>query len=94
MIVYDDQFFVTHGGPPMTTNHQKSAADDQPPAEPRARGETASTNIILRSLDVEGVVSLIESWENDPDATEQRETLSYLRQALDEDRLSDRTLFR
>lgn len=78
----------------MTTKQKKAAGDNLPPDAPRAPGGNVSTSIILRPLDVEGVVALIESWENDPDETEQRETLSFLRRALDEDRLSDRKLFR
>lgn len=40
-----------------------------------------------------GLVQLIQSWIDEGDADEQRETLEYLIQALDEDRLSDRKLF-
>ena len=36
---------------------------------------------------------LFQSWMDEGDADEQRETLEYLIQALDEDRLSDRKLF-
>ena len=36
---------------------------------------------------------LFQSWEDEGDADEQRETLEYLIQALNEDRLSDRKLF-
>ena len=39
------------------------------------------------------LVELLQSWIEDGDAEEQRETGEYLRQALDEDRLSDRSLF-
>lgn len=39
------------------------------------------------------LVSLIDSWIEDGDAQEQRETGDYLVRALDEDRLSDRKLF-
>ena len=40
-----------------------------------------------------GLVQLIQSWIDEGDADEQRETLEYLIQVLDEDRLSDRKLF-
>ena len=40
-----------------------------------------------------GLVQLVQSWIDEGDADEQRETLEYLIQALDEDRLSDRKLF-
>ncbi|MDE2797783.1 MAG: hypothetical protein OXI94_03845 [Gemmatimonadota bacterium] len=40
-----------------------------------------------------GLVQLVQSWMDEGDADEQRETLEYLIQALDEDRLSSRKLF-
>ena len=42
---------------------------------------------------VNGLVQLVQSWIDEGDADEQRETLEYLIQVLDEDRLSDRKLF-
>ena len=39
------------------------------------------------------LVQLVQSWIDEGDADEQRKTLEYLIQALDEDRLSDRKLF-
>lgn len=39
------------------------------------------------------VVNLLQSWLDEEDAEEQRETGEYLISALDEDRLSDRKLF-
>jgi hypothetical protein len=39
------------------------------------------------------VVALLQSWMDDGDAGEQRDTGAFLVQALDEDRLSDRKLF-
>lgn len=39
------------------------------------------------------VVNLLQSWLDEEDAEEQRETGEYLIHALDEDRLSDRKLF-
>jgi hypothetical protein len=40
----------------------------------------------------QSVIDLLNSWEQE-DEEEQRETLAYLMQALDEDRLSSRKLF-
>lgn len=40
-----------------------------------------------------GLAQLIQSWMEEDDAGEQRETVEYLIHALDEDRLSDRKLF-
>jgi hypothetical protein len=39
------------------------------------------------------VIALLESWLDESEAAEQRETGEYLVRALDEDRLSDRLLF-
>ena len=39
------------------------------------------------------LVQLVQSWMDEGDADEQRETLEYLIRVLDEDRLSDRKLF-
>ena len=41
----------------------------------------------------EELVALIQSWLDEGDAKEQRETGDYLIRVLDEDRLSDRQLF-
>ena len=48
----------------------------------------ASQKIVRTSL-----ADWFQSWEDEGDVDEQRETLEYLIQALDEDRLSDRKLF-
>ena len=40
-----------------------------------------------------GLVQLVQSWIDESDTEEQRETLDYLIHALDEDRLSNRKLF-
>ena len=40
-----------------------------------------------------GLVQLVQSWMDEGDTDEQRETLEYLINALDEDRLSSRKLF-
>ena len=46
-------------------------------------------------MDVNQALALLQSWyvEESPEREEQRETWEYLKQALDEDRLSDRKLF-
>jgi hypothetical protein len=41
----------------------------------------------------QSAISLLDSWLND-DEKEQKETFEYLKKALDEDRLSDRKLFK
>ena len=38
-------------------------------------------------------IALLQSWLDDPDTTEQRETGQYLLEVLDQDRLSERLLF-
>jgi hypothetical protein len=45
-------------------------------------------------MDVKQALALLQSWdvEESPEREEQRETWEYLKQALDEDRLSDRKL--
>ncbi len=40
----------------------------------------------------QAAIDLLESWDTD-DPEEQRETWAFLKQALDEDRLSDRKFF-
>ena len=40
-----------------------------------------------------GLVQLVQSWVDEGDTDEQRETLEYLIHALDKDRLSSRKLF-
>lgn len=50
---------------------------------------------VLPDIDVSQALALLQSWyvEESPEREEQRETWEYLKQALDEDRLSDRKLF-
>ena len=50
---------------------------------------------VLPDMDVNQALALLQSWnvEEPADQEEQRETWEYLKQALDEDRLSDRKLF-
>jgi hypothetical protein len=48
----------------------------------------------LPAKDVRGeLVALLQSWMEEGDVQEQKETGEYLTQVLDEDRLSDRRLF-
>ncbi len=58
------------------------------PNERAAYSEEVSEEIMKNIL----AIQLLQSWF-DEDEQEQRETLSLLRAALDEDRLSDRPLF-
>jgi hypothetical protein len=62
--------------------------------QPIERGEQlpVQIGIIPGTATPERLHALFESWRNE-DAEEQRETLEYLKQALDEDRLSSRPLF-
>jgi hypothetical protein len=41
----------------------------------------------------QAAIALLRSWREDGDAEEQRETWAFLKQALDEDRLSNRKFF-
>jgi hypothetical protein len=49
-------------------------------------------SILLRQKQAEAV-DLLQSWIDDEDVEEQRETGQYLLEVLDEDRLSERKLF-
>ena len=51
--------------------------------------------LVLPDMDVNQALALLQSWyvEESAEREEQRETWKYLKQALDEDRLSDRKLF-
>ncbi len=62
----------------MTTNKQKASGTEQPPSDERILTDSSPTNIILKPLDANSVVRWMESWENDPDEDEQRETLASL----------------
>ena len=50
---------------------------------------------VLPDIDVNQALELLQSWdvEESQEREEQRETWEYLKQALDEDRLSERKLF-
>jgi hypothetical protein len=52
-------------------------------------------NLVLPDIDVDQALALLQSWnvEESSERDEQRETWEFLKQALDEDRLSDRKLF-
>ncbi len=59
-------------------------APNEPPVHTEEMAEQIEKNL--------AAIRLLQSWLDD-DEQEQRETLSLLRVALDEDRLSDRPLF-
>jgi hypothetical protein len=65
------------------SDEQATERDEQLPPQ---------SGIILGTATPEQLHALFESWQTD-DAEEQRETLEYLKRALDEDRLSNRPLF-
>jgi hypothetical protein len=51
-------------------------------------------DLIVRSkLDTQAAIQMLEAMRIEGDEQEQRETWEFLKQALDEDRLSDRKLF-
>lgn len=54
-----------------------------------------AAKFVLPDIDVNQALALLQSWyvEESPEREEQRGTWEYLKQALDEDRLSDRKLF-
>ena len=74
--------------------------EDRLQHEAERQGLPADT-LTLRLLDLhlpandvrEELVALLQSWMEEGDAQEQKETGEYLIRALDEDRLSDRPLF-
>ena len=68
-------------GSPYYTQHIKLAP--APPDNP-AQKQREKNQALIR---------LLQSWRESDDAAEQRETLAYLMQAIDEDRLSERKLF-
>ncbi len=55
--------------------------------------DNKKSNVENRKQKNEKLTKLFQSWCEDEDETEQRETWEYLKRALDEDRLSDRRLF-
>ena len=59
--------------------------------------ETIALQCLTNSISVTQkqieAVNLLQSWIDDEDTTEQKETGRYLIQALDEDRLSNRQMF-
>ena len=65
----------------MTINKPKASGAEQQLDDERDLADASSTNIILKPLDVNSVVRLIESWENDPDEEDQHMTLAYLSKA-------------
>lgn len=82
----------------------KDRAKLKRPKAPKNEASSALNNgHVTKSVEVrraeqirknQAAIELLRSWsEDDSDAEEQRETWEYLKQALDEDRLSDRKLF-
>jgi hypothetical protein len=61
--------------------------------QPLNLAEPADDNIDLSQQKTDVLLQLLESWVQEGDAEEQRETWEFLKQALDEDRFSDRRLF-
>ncbi len=57
--------------------------------------ESVDDALAVQRAKNEAAIQLLRSWRegDDADEQEQREAWEYLKQALDEDRLSDRTLF-
>ena len=76
----------------MTLSRKTAKNEALPKGKTVIRTEIASEPRVLDNR-AAGLVQLIQSWIDEGDADEQRETLEYLIQVLDEDRLSDRKLF-
>ena len=76
----------------MTLSRKTAKNDALPKGKTVIRTEIAPEPRVLDNR-AAGLVQLIQSWIDEGDADEQRETLEYLIQVLDEDRLSDRKLF-
>ncbi len=70
----------------------KVTEKDETLAEASKRRDESAAEMELPAADAESAVALLQSW-CDEDAQEQRETWTFLKTALDEDRLSDRKLF-
>lgn len=76
----------------MTLSRKTEKNEALPKGKTVIRTEIASEARISDNR-AAGLVQLIQSWIDEGDADEQRETLEYLIRVLDEDRLSDRKLF-
>ncbi len=70
----------------------KVTEKDETLAEESKRRDESVAEMELPAADAESAVALLQSW-CDEDAQEQRETWTFLKTALDQDRLSDRKLF-
>lgn len=70
----------------------KVTETDETPAEKSKRRDESAAEMKLPAADAASAIALLQSW-CDEDAQEQRETWTFLKIALDEDRLSDRKLF-
>ena len=70
----------------------KVTEKDETLAEESKRRDESGAELELPAADAESAIALLQSW-CDEDAQEQRETWTFLKTALDQDRLSDRKLF-
>jgi hypothetical protein len=61
--------------------------------KPAATSQSDQAILRERERRNQDVLQLLQSWVDEGDEEEQRETLAYLKQALDEDRSSSRRLF-
>ena len=88
---YDGKHLTTEAGvdvPPDT--HLKVIIDTEESLQ--KGGDGALIKDLPQQRNAE-LLRLLRSWRENGDQDEQRETWEYLKQALDEDRLSDRKLF-
>ncbi len=70
----------------------KVTEKDETQAEESKREDESGAELELPAADAASAIALLQSW-CDEDAQEQRETWTFLKTALDQDRLSDRKLF-
>ncbi len=70
----------------------KVTEKDETLAEESKRRDESVAEMELPAADAESAIALLQSW-CDEDAQEQRETWTFLKTALDQDRLSDHKLF-
>ncbi len=68
-----------------------SGVNDQPSI--MFQQNTSTENTLSEDMRRKALIRLLQSWREEGDEQDQIETLKFLQQALDEDRLSDRKLF-
>ena len=56
-------------------------------------GNNGAMNLSIHQQNSNELIRLLQSWREEEDKEEQQETWEYLKHVLDEDRLSDRSLF-